>query len=795
MEEKQTFPHQHLFPNITEEQKQTLIDYIPDVFYENDKDFDPIDFSLSLLPDADNPDFNKELDKLSNGQMDSLDIVSRNLNQNVLENYTEVIRAMTLISDLNNHLNVSAQNISQARQILSNTDREICEHPDKFFRQVTKQQNLDKVLGLLNEIQTISKGYEDLSEAHKNHDYVTALELCSKPSDLNSNIRQLNCISGLVSNLQNMKEKVVSIMDDSLREQIVRFERDVYRNLLRAYESLGKLQVVPIKLQEAFVTKLTTENDSLVNNNADFKTLARYKQLLQRVIDNNYSILNTHLQIINWHRSTNEFESIRKPIEDIAKILWDSAENYVTNIIIKAPADKLGFEEFDRMLKLTSSFIQFGSTVVDLPGQQLTNAVNNLTNKYFKLFQKSALETAHENIENDTWNSIPSTNELERSILTLSIPIKESNDSNDVANITIPSAFPIDLQKMTISCSAIIKLLHQYLSMMKLVPTLATDCFKGMKELIEYYSFSLLYIVTKNLNLKPFDINNNQINIFNHNLILMKIEESQCLIRIIQHIQESQIKLPLNLTNSINNFDNNIKFINDIVSISSDIKIIGWYLLSIRTIFEESLPENSLGQLRRFFNDVVNIFLMHFPSFCFQYITPNLVHLGEFEQQVKLVKWNINEAQVEPHYFTNVWKEAAKNINVIINKLESIDQEYKDELWKGFWCYSNFILINGYSVQKCTAEGRTSMLSDFRNMSHDLIEFTNKRIQFDTNWVASFVQSFFLGVPEFKKWASENYKRYTCNNIMAVVETGLSDDINRQAKKELRLFVQELYNS
>jgi hypothetical protein len=58
-----------------------------------------------------------------------------------------------------------------------------------------------------------------------------------------------------------------------------------------------------------------------------------------------------------------------------------------------------------------------------------------------------------------------------------------------LTSVSIP-ADPIDLATTSASCSNVLKMLHHYLTLMKAVPTLATDAFHGMVELVEFYGYS-----------------------------------------------------------------------------------------------------------------------------------------------------------------------------------------------------------------------------------------------------------------------------------------------------------------
>lgn len=795
--EEPEFNRKKLFPNITTDQIHTLQKFVPDEFYESNTD--PIEVTLKLLPQAMvvsnnvDPGFLAEADNLQKGFMDSVDIVSRNLSANLEAKYNDVLKAMTLIAELNNQLNLSTQNIRQARQVLHLAESEICDHPQSFFRQIQKQKNLKSVLDLLNLVQTIAKSTDQLNQALSKRDFVGALALCLKPAELSTSVRKLTGVENLVSSLHNMYSRVIDKMDTELVAQTTNFERDVYENLIKAYDHLNQLTLVPQKLQEAFMTRSNAKFDEITAN-ADYQNVGKFKEMLQSFIESSYTLLSVHQQIVAWHRGTTEYDSIRRAIEEMAKTIWDSIENDVTTILKKAPVQKLNFESFDTLLKMTNSFIQFGATVVDMPGGALGLAMDRITTEYFKLFHRNSLEGARENLEMDTWVTIPADAEFERQVLTLSIPVKEGTDvSLGMTSVNIQSAFQINLSKITNSGSSVIKMLHQYLSMMKAVPTLAVDAIQGIRELVEYYTFCVLYIFLKNSPVKPFEMNQNNKIVLNWQyVILLTSDGVQSLSRIIHHFLNSNILFP---TKSMVEEDA-ITVAKQAVSATDDMHAIDWYLESIRTYLEEALPENSIGSLRRFYSDVVMNILKNFPSYCYQFLIPNLVDLNSFDQQVRSTKFNINEAQIDPHQFSQTWVSIAHqfNENVISQQMSEIGEKERDQFLIAFWTYSSFVVLNAFaSATKCTQEGRTSMVSDFRNMSHEFTELIGKRFQINTDWIISYLNAYYSTKTEFTGWCESNSKRYTLNQLMAIVETGLSSQLGRKDKMQLQDFIKKLY--
>jgi hypothetical protein len=222
-------------------------------------------------------------------------------------------------------------------------------------------------------------------------------------------------------------------------------------------------------------------------------------------------------------------------------------------------------------------------------------------------------------------------------------------------------------------------------------------------------------------------------------------------------------------------------------------RAIAWYMQSVRGVLEESLHENSLGTLMRFYSDMLGQFLMKFGQFVFPFFISGLISLAEFDTELKAVKWNLSEVLPDPHSFTDTWAAAVQQFSQLVNQI-GVDGNRRDELWVAFWTYSCFVLLNGFAASsKCTMHGRTSMTADFRSMSHVFSQATGKKIQFDQEWVPSFIQAFFKNATDFRAWAQAEFKRYTFAQIFALIETGLSDDLSRQAKKDLRTFVQALY--
>ena len=783
------------FDLFTHGQQETIKQFVPECFFAKDG-VDAIETTLSLIPDFDDENFDQKLDEIIVGENDSLDMISRNLNKNLLDNYSNYLKSMQMISDLNRQLNLATSNIRQTRQVMLAAEGEICDHPRHFFRQIQKKKNLALVIDLVTAVNQIYKSTDELNSALQQHDFVRALDLCLKPAELSQDVRSLSGIEDLISSLQNMYSRVLDEMDKSLVEMTNSFDRGVYANLMHSYQQINKISTVPQKLQEAFINN-SKERESRIMFQCDLTKAKTFRKVFDQIIEASCEISRVHQQILLWHRGSAEYEPIRKAIEDMAKTLWDSAESRVTQLLLRAPLDKLNFDNFDGLLKSTAGFIQFGATVVDLPGGQLSNAMDTISTRYFKLFHKNSMDAVREILETDSWVRCPSDSVFERHILSLSIPIKDNADafgdgapSTGMTSVNIPPAYEFNLSKTTNSCSNFLKMMHNYLTLMKAVPSLAGETFKGIQQLVEFYSLSALHLFLRMSPLKPLELSPGGKIVFSSQYsVLLSPDGMQCIARIVHHLQESQAVFP----NDGQVSANTLEALEQTAAAADDMKCIAWYLKSVRGVLEESLPEGSLGALRRFFSDVVSIFLLSFSSFCCQFFGPSMINLTEFDSQVKSTKWTTNVPPSDPHPFTQLWKSEAQRFYSEIEKL-NLPQEDKDSIMNAMWIYSSFALLNDLStVTKCTAEGRSGMLSDYRNMSHDFLQLTQKRITLDNSWVTGFVQAYFLNANDLKNWAQENCKRYTMNHILSIVETGLSDGLKRQEKKEMTTFVRGLY--
>lgn len=781
------------YHHFSAEQLDTIKQYVPEKFFEKDVE-DPIAATIDLIPSIDDPNFDQLLTDRIQGESEALDMISRSLNKDLLANYNTYLKSMQMISELNRQLNLTTSNVRQTRQVMLAAETEISETPRIFFRQIVKRKNLASVIELVAAVNQIFKSTDDLNNAIAKKDFVKALDLCLKPADLKSEIRSLSGVEDLISSLQNMYARVLEEMDKTLVEMTTNFDRNIYENLMHSYQIINKINTVPAKIQDAFLNNYKSSQDKIMLG-ADITKAKSFRTVYEKFIDASSMISRIHQQIVLWHRGSPDYEPIRKSIEAMAKTIWDNSENQVTQLLLKAPIAKLNFETFDALLKLTTSFVQFGATVVDLPGGQLSNAMDTITTKYFKLFHKNAMEAVREVLETDSWDRCPSDSSFERMILSLSIPIKESSDafgdkpSSGMTSINISPAYEFDHSKTTNSCSNVLKFIHQYLTLMKAVPKLAGEAFRGIQQLVEFYGLSALHLFHRNAPLKPLEMSPvGKLIFISQYSILLTPDGMDCLSRVIHHLQDIQAVYPSEGQVS----DELLRCLDQASAASDNMKSIAWYLRSVRNFIEESLPENSLGALRRFFSDVVSIFLQSFSSFCFPFFGPSMVNLTEFDNQVRNTKWAISEPLVS-HDFCKLY---ADGVAAFIKQVDEMKlaQEHKDEILVALWNFTCFSLINDFaSVQKVTNEGRNTMLSDFKTMSHDFAQLTKKRIQPDNTWVVGFVQMYFNPIDDFKKWAVENAKRYTMAHMVSIVETGFTWNIKRQDKKDLLNFVRSLY--
>jgi hypothetical protein len=474
----------------------------------------------------------------------------------------------------------------------------------------------------------------------------------------------------------------------------------------------------------------------------------------------------------------------------LAKLLWKTAERQVADVVQQAPVESLNFDTFDQILKATAGFIQFGGTVDDLPGALLEAATDKITVQYFKLFHRGSIDAARERVESDIWAVVPPSADFERSILTLAVPAKEGADSAvgmGLTSVSISPVSPADLSRTTDSCASILRMIHHYLTLMKAVPALASDAFRGVVELVEYYGYSVWYSLMLVAPLRPFDIGpGGKITFVQDRMALLPPGRFETLSRIVHHVQEQQMTLPAKTEVA----PEPVVAVPQAASACEDFQAISWYLRSISHVLEESLPESAGGLRKRTYDDLIASFLLEFAQFTFPYFMPGLIQLTEFETQAKAIRWTMTDAVIEPHGYVKGWRDAAVEFGEMVKRM-SVPERRKDDLWSALWLYTNFVLLNAFaSTTKVTAHGRQAMLLDFSTLSHDFVELTGKRIQIDESWTSNYIKAFFKDAVDFKTWVVQERKRYTAVQILALIDTGLAGDISRQTKKELRTLVQ-----
>ena len=85
------------------------------------------------------------------------------------------------------------------------------------------------------------------------------------------------------------------------------------------------------------------------------------------------------------------------------------------------------------------------------------------------------------------------------------------------------------------------------------------------------------------------------------------------------------------------------------------------------------------------------------------------------------------------------------------------------------------------------------MVSDFRNMSHEFQEIIGKKVHVDTDWVIDYVNAYYSTKTDLMNWVDNNYKKYTMAQLIAIVETGLIDQIGRKDKTQLQDNIKNKY--
>lgn len=764
-----------LFPDINAQQFAIITQFIPNQFYDNNSD--AVQVTFNLLPNGTDPHFVDEANLLEQKFISAVDIVSKNLTFQLQAKYLDVLKAMNLISDLNNQLNLSTQNISILRQILQKADSEICQNPENFFHQIQKQKNLKSVLDLLDLVKQIRESSEKINQALQKNDFVLAITLCFKPSELSSKVQNLTGVERLISSLQNTYSRITDKMDTALVSQTIAFNHIIYDNLINAYDQLNQLKLVPQKLQEAFLTRLKAEFDSIIDNE-EYKNFTIFKEIVNSFVNFSKSLLSTYQQIVSYHRISSKSSLIHSSIEKMIEIIWISIEDDLSIILKKIPIQKMNFDGFNNVLNILNDFKQFSATIVDITSNFLDESIYNIGSNYLKYFHQIALEAILENIELDTWVVIPTNTDFERQILTFKFINSFSH------NMSVPQ-----LSQNTNSCIAIIKYIHQYITILNSVPSLSVEIIQFIRELVEYYSFSILNIFLQYSSIKPFEFDQKKLYFsLRESSVLFPNNGIQLIMRIVHHFinRSQQLTFPLKL--SIEDNDK-LNFEKILITAKNNMDSISWYLQSIRNILEDSLPLSSIGSFHRFYTDFVANFLDKFALFLFQFIIPKIVDISSFEQQMKEIRFNKNDECGEQHQFSKTWISITENFIIKLNNdvLNEID---KDLLLKAFWIYSSFISINNLaSLTALLPKEKSLLIVDFKMMS----QYLKKIINIDSDWIIEYINASLLKKNEFISWAENNFNKYTFYQLSAIVDTGLADKINKKEKAQIQEKIKKLF--
>lgn len=772
-----------LFPEINDHQVQIIEESIPDQFYENGSD--AIKIMLDLLPNGIDPHFIDEANMLQQKFISAVDIVSKNLLYHLQSKYQDVLKAMSLISNLNNQLNLSTQNISILREVLQQADSEICQNPETFFHQIQKQKNLKIVLDHLDFVKQIVESSEKINQALNDNNFVLAIELYLKPAEFSSKVHNLTGVENLISSLHNKYSRILDKMDTALVLQTTIFDCGIYDNLMTAYDNLNQINVVPQKLQEAFITKLDADFNSIANSNSNNNKISKFREMLNAFIKSNKMILSTYHQIVSFHRGNSKYASILIPIEKIAEAIWNIIETNLSSIILKIPIQKMNFEYFNNLINCINDFLQFGGTIVDTTNEIIIRSMNNITQNYFNYFHQNTLESILENIELDTLATIPTDMEFVRQIFSFK---GNDNASHNFQYIQINPSSQVDLSKNTNLCISIIKSIHQYMMILYYVPSLSVEIVRCIRELAEYYSFSILNIIFKKFTNKPFEFDQNKqtFKLYDCSL-LVPSDGIQAILRIVHHLTNRSTKFifPTKISNEVN--DNYEEFI---ITAKNNMNTLTWYLNSIRSIIEENLPESSLGSIRRFYSDFVSNFLSRFSDFTYPFLIPEIVDLTSFEQQIKTIKFNKSNQNNEQHQFSKTWMTIAESFN---SKLKDIDENDKKNLLAALWNYTSFISINAISLlHNLSQEERSSLIVDFTIMYQYILKF-DVNMKINNLIIIEYINASFMAKDQFLIWVENNFNKYTLNQLLAIVDTGLGDKISKKEKIQIQDEIKKRY--
>jgi hypothetical protein len=269
-------------------------------------------------------------------------------------------------------------------------------------------------------------------------------------------------------------------------------------------------------------------------------------------------------------------------------------------------------------------------------------------------------------------------------------------------------------------------------------------------------------------------------------MILLPPGRQDTLSRMLHHVQELQFVLPSKTEFSPDPAEALVQA----ASACNNFEGIAWYFKSISHIIEGSLPENRSGLVKRTYDGLIANFLLEFAKFAFPFLVSGVAPLAEFDQQVRAVKWTMADAVTEAHPYVATWRTAGIEFRERVGRL-AIPEAKKDDLWIAFWTYTNLLLLNAFaSSPKVTSQGRQAMLLDFRSLANEFPGLTVKKIPFDEKWTADYIQAFFKEMNQFKEWLQSERNKYSLTQMMTLIESGLSSDLGRQPKKDLKALLQ-----
>jgi hypothetical protein len=304
------------------------------------------------------------------------------------------------------------------------------------------------------------------------------------------------------------------------------------------------------------------------------------------------------------------------------------------------------------------------------------------------------------------------------------------------------------------------------------------------------------FLFLTNAPLRPFDVQASKVSLnANHAVILsagnFPPDGYQWLIKAAKWLQDSQF--PALGKGSVS--PNAVDAIAQLGTACENMRAAAWYLQSIREILEE-YPESREGNFTRLYSEVVETFLMNFGQFTFRFFAPGFIQLGDFEQGLKQIKWNIQappDLVSEPPPYVKAWRIAATAFRDGLPRI-ALDHGRKDELWAAVWQYTCYLLLAAFSgTSKATDAGRALMKFIVTALSEVFQGLKPASVVVDSTWVLGFVDAFYLKLDAFHTWAQTNSRKYTLQQFMSLVESGLHEDLGRQPKKTLKYQLEGMF--